>query len=267
MNTKFDQLIDGLKRREENQAMLPGFLVGWIIGELNDIATTSARYTPYYTSFETKIYALTNISEAEKVSLLTAAEDAINRSVIPAYQALVKYFEHLQSVTTNDAGVWKFPDGEEYYTYLLGHYTSTDLTADQIHELGFQQLKRIHSEMRSIFDQLGYPQDESIPELFSRVVNDSGTYSGTAIVQGYEDIITTADQSISEAFDLRPNIGVIVVGGPTGGYYTPPAVDGSRPGNVLCSKHRYSAQVQHAHPGLPRSHPRTPLSDSDCPTA
>jgi len=230
VDTKFDQLIDGLKRREENQVMLPGFLVGWMIGDLNSIATSSARFTPYYTAFETKINVLTNISEAEKAGLLSAAEEAIDASVIPAYQALVSYFEHLQKVTTNDAGAWKFPNGEAYYNYALSHYTSTDLTTDQIHELGLQELERIHAEMRTIFDELGYPKDESLPELYARVVKDGGTLSGDEIVQGYEDIISNVDQNISSAFDLRPSIGVIVIGGPTGGYYVPPAVDGSRPG-------------------------------------
>ena len=177
-----------------------------------------------------KVNALTNISEAEKASRLTGAEEAINASVIPAYQALVSYFEHLQKVTTNDAGVWKFPNGEAYYNYALSHYTSTDLTADQIHKLGLQELERIHSEMRTIFDELGYPKDESLPELYARVVRDGCTLSGDEIVQGYENIISNVDQNISEAFDMRPSIGVIVVGGPTGGYYMPPAVDGSRPG-------------------------------------
>jgi uncharacterized protein (DUF885 family) len=230
VDTKFDQLIEGLQRREENQVMLPSFLVGWIISDLNNIATSNARFTPYFSAFDAKISALTNISEADKELLLADAEDTINTSVIPAYQALVEYFEHLQSVTTNVAGVWKFPNGEAYYTYALSHYTSTNLNADQIHELGMQELERIHAEMRGIFDQLGYPQDESLPELYARVVNDSGTYTGDDIVQGYEDIITTVDQNIGVAFDLRPSIGVIVVGGPTGGYYMPPAVDGSRPG-------------------------------------
>ena len=258
VETKFDQLIDGLQRREQNQVMLPGFLVGWMIGDLNGIATSSAHLTPYYTAFDTKISALTNISEAEKVTLLTAAEDAIDTSVIPAYQALVSYFERLQQVTTNDVGVWKFPNGEAYYSYALSHYTNTDLTADQIHELGLQELERIHSEMRTIFDELGYPQDESLPELYRRVVNDSGAFSGDEIVRGYEDIITNVDQNISSAFDLRPSIGVIVVGGPTGGYYMPPAVDGSRPGMFYAQdtgvQPKYSMPSLAYHEAIPGHH-------------
>jgi uncharacterized protein (DUF885 family) len=210
--------------------MLPGFLVNYIIGELNGIASSSARATPYYTAFEAKVNTLTSLSESNKQAFLASAEEAINTSVIPAYQALVNYFEHLQSVTTNDAGVWKFPDGEGYYTYTLRHYTSTDMTAEQIHELGLQEIDRIHAQMYTLFDQLGYPRGESIPELYARVANESGTFSGEDIVQGYEAIISNADQQVGVAFDLRPSIGVIVVGAPMGGYYTPPAVDGSRPG-------------------------------------
>jgi uncharacterized protein (DUF885 family) len=230
VDEKFYQLIDGLQRREANGVMLPGFLVGYIIGELNDIAGSDARLTPYFTAFETRVKVLPNLDQSKKEALLSEAEQVINSSVLPGYQALVKYFEHLKSVTTNQEGVWKFPNGEAYYAYALRHFTSTDLTADQIHELGLQELERIHAEMRVIFDQLGYPQDESLPQLYGRVVKDSGTLSGAAIVQGYENIISTADQHIAEAFDLRPSIGVEVVGAPMGGYYTPPAVDGSRPG-------------------------------------
>jgi uncharacterized protein (DUF885 family) len=258
VDTKFEQLIDGLQRREENGVMLPKFLVGWILGDLNSIATSDPRLTPYFTAFDAKLSALTNISDEDKQSLSAATEGAISTAVIPAYQALVRYFEHLLTVTTNDPGVWKFPNGEAYYTYALNHYTSTDLTAEQIHELGLQALDRIHAEMRAIFDQLGYPQDESIPDSFSRVATDSGFLSGDGIVQGYEELITAVDQNIGSAFDLRPNIGVIVMGGPIGGYYTPPAVDGSRPGMFYAQDTgivpRYSMPTLAYHEAIPGHH-------------
>jgi uncharacterized protein (DUF885 family) len=258
VKTKFEQLIDGLQRREESGVMLPSFLVNWILSDLTSISNSSASLTPYYTAFESKVNSLTDVVEADRQSLLKNAEDAIHTSVIPAYQALVKYFEHLQSVTTNEAGVWKFPNGVDYYAYTLRHYTSTNLSADQIHGLGLQALDRIHADMRVIFDQLGYPQDESIPDLFSRVAQDSGYASGDEIVQRYEEIISAADQNIASAFDLRPSIGVIVVGGPTGGYYTPPAVDGSRPGMFYAQNTgvipRYSMPTLAYHEAIPGHH-------------
>jgi uncharacterized protein (DUF885 family) len=258
VDTKFEQLIDGLQLREENGVMLPRFLVSWILNDLNSIASSGATLTPYFTAFESKVNALADIDETEKQSLLKNAEDAINTSIIPAYQALVAYFEHLLSVTSNEAGVWKFPNGEDYYTYALRHYTSTDLSAEQIHELGLRALDRIHADMRIIFDQLGYPQDESIPVLFSQVAQDSGYASGDDIVRGYEEIISTADQNIASAFDLWPSIGVIVVGGPTGGYYTSPAVDGSRPGMFYAQNTgmipRYGMPTLAYHEAVPGHH-------------
>jgi uncharacterized protein (DUF885 family) len=258
VNTKFEQLIDGLQRREENGVILPRFLIDWVLSDLNSIATSDARSTPYYTAFDTKVNALTNVSEGEKQSLLAAAEEAVNTAVIPAYQALVGYYEHLQTMATNDAGVWKFPNGEAYYSYALRHYTTTSMTADQIHELGLQELEQIHADMRTLFDQLGYPQDESLPELYTRVADDSGFYTGDEIVQGYEDIISYVDQNLGDAFDLRPSIGVIVVGGPTGGYYMPPAVDGSRPGMFYAQntgiQPRFSMPSLAYHEAIPGHH-------------
>jgi uncharacterized protein (DUF885 family) len=258
VDTKLEQLIDGLRRREADGVMLPRFLVGWVLENLNEIAKSSARSTPYFAAFDAKVSILTDISEVDKQSLLSEAEVAINTAVIPAYQALVNYFEYLQSVTTNDAGVWKFPNGEDYYDYILWHYTSTDLSADQIHELGLQALDRIHTEMRTLFDKLGYPTDESLPELFTRVVADSGSLSGDEIVRGYEDIIKAVDLNIGDAFDQRPNIGVIVIGGPTGGYYMPPAIDGSRPGMFYTQntgiQPRFSMPTLAYHEAIPGHH-------------
>jgi len=258
VDTKFEQLIDGLQRREENGVVLPRFLVEYILGDLRDMASSRAAATPYYTAFESKLMALTEPDEGEKAALLLEAEKAVESAVIPAYQALVTYFEHLGSVATNDAGVWKFTDGEAYYAYTLKHHTSTDLTADQIHALGLQALEEIHAEMRTIFDQLGYPSGDSLGELYSRVAEDSGTISGDRIVQEYEDIITRADQSLGEAFDMRPSIGVIVVGGPTGGYYTSPAVDGSRPGMFYATntgiQPKFSMPTLAYHEAIPGHH-------------
>lgn len=258
VDTKFAQLVDGLQRREAHGVMLPLFLVNWIIQELSNISQSDAEATPYYTAFESKISALGEIDAAQKQVLLEQAKQAVISSVIPAYQSLVSYFTHLATVTNNDAGVWKFPDGDSYYRYMLKHHTTTDLTPDQIHQAGLLALERIHAEMRTIFDQLGYPENESLPQLYARVANDGGILYGDAIVSGYQQIISHADQNIASAFDLRPDIGVIVIGGPTGGYYTPPAIDGSRPGMFYAqdtgAQPKFSMPTLAYHEAIPGHH-------------
>jgi len=264
VDTKFEQLIDGLQRREEMGVILPSFLLDYVVGELSITAQSPARSTPYYQAFENKLQALAALTDGEKQSLLAAAEEAINTTVLPAYQALVSYLSHLQTVATNDAGVWKFPNGGAYYAYSLKHYTSTQMSADQIHALGLQALDRIHAEMRVIFDQLGYPKDESIPNLFIRVAGDSGIYSADEIVQTYEDIIETVDQQTNNVFDLRPSIGVIVKGDKIGGYYIPPAIDGSRPGAFYAqntgSVTKFSMPTLAYHEAIPGHHTQVAIA-------
>ncbi len=258
MDTKLAQLVDGLRRREENGAILPAFLLNYMITDLNSIAKSPAQGTPFYTSFEEKISAANTFSTSDRETLLSEAAQAIHDAVLPGYQALVEYLKHLLAVASNDAGVWKFPDGEAYYAYLLKHYTSTELSADQIHELGLEALERIHADMRVIFDQLNYPQEESIPKLFERVAADSGLTYSDQILQKYEQLITAMDQRTGEVFDLRPSIGVIVVGDPMGGFYTAPALDGSRPGMFYAQNTgvitNYSMPTLAYHEAIPGHH-------------
>ena len=233
VDTKFEQLIDGLQRREATGVILPRFLISWTINnDLLPVARNSARHTSLYTVFAEKVNALTGITDTDKQALLAAAETEIDETVIPAFQALVEYLRQQEAIATDDIGVGQFPDGEVYYNYVLRHHTTTDMTVDEIHELGLQEVERIRAEMLTIFAELGYPTDESLAQLFARVAEDSGLLSGDEIRAGYETIITEVDQSpeLAAVFDLRPSIGVVVLSDPVGGFYSAPALDGSRPG-------------------------------------
>lgn len=230
LQTKFDDLLAGLQTREAMGVIPPKFAIQWALPDIRAIAQSSPRSTPFYTALEQKLQAVSSIDPAGQDTLLAAAEQTITSGVIPAYQALYDYMTHLESIATDDDGVWKLPNGDAYYAYTLRHHTTTDLTAAEIHQLGLDELERIHAEMRQIFDQLGYPQDETLPQLFNRVASDSGFLSGNDIMTAYEAIIADAEARVSAAFDLRPKAEVIVIPDPYGGYYIEPAMDGSRPG-------------------------------------
>jgi uncharacterized protein (DUF885 family) len=175
VDTKFDQLIEGLRIRESAGVVLPKFIIQWVLRDLRNMARSSPRATPFYKAFSEKIADLDGLTDTEREELLEAAEKEVGESVIPGFQSLVTYFEGLESNAPNNIGVWTFSDGEAYYEYALRHHTTTEMTVDEIHQLGLQELDRIHAEMRVLFDELGYPQDESLQELFGRVTRDSGT--------------------------------------------------------------------------------------------
>ena len=251
VETQMLQVVDGLNRREEAGVMLPRFINQWITRQVQAVANTSPTNTAFYTAFAQKLNAVSasgNLSADDKQSLLAEAQTAIQERVQPGFAALADCLKAQQDHTDDRIGASKFPNGAEYYDYILRHYTTTDLTADEIHALGEQDLERIHSEMRALFDALGYPQNASLPDLFARVTTDGGSVFGSDIVAEYEAIITAADAAVAEAFDMRPQVGVIVIGGDSGGYYVSPAVDGSRPGAFYARA--TGAQVRFTMPSL-----------------
>jgi uncharacterized protein (DUF885 family) len=88
-------------------------------------------------------------------------ESAITGQVYPAYQKLIDYFQTLLPKTTTDDGVWKLPDGKNYYAYLLRLNTTTTMSPDEIHELGLREVARIEGEMRVLLDAMGLPADRA----------------------------------------------------------------------------------------------------------
>lgn len=258
VDTQFGQLIEGLTRREAEGVVMPRFLIPWVLGDIRGMAQSNPKSTPFYTAFAEKIPGLTDLSAAEQDALMAAAEEEIAESVLPAYQALADYLEDLQKKATNDAGVWKFPDGEAYYAHALRHHTTTDLSADDIHQLGLAQLDRIHAEMRAAFAALEYPAEDSIPALYDRLAQEGGYYQGEEIATAYETLIQDAEKNVAPAFDLRPKAPVIVIAGEAGDYYTPPAVDGSRPGmfyaQVTGREWRFSMPTLAYHEAVPGHH-------------
>ncbi len=230
VDTKLAQLLEALQLREQAGVITPRLVLEWSLGDIRAIARADASDTPFLTSFAAKVRSL-DLSVAEQDDLLGRAEREIEATVIPAFAALADYLDGQILRAPTAIGVWQHPNGEAYYQYAVRHHTTTTgLTPVEIRDLGLQELERIHAEMRVIFAQLGYPADESLPALFERVTNESGMLYNEDILHEYEAIIAAAQEQIKPAFDLFPQAAVIVIGVPVGGYYSGPAVDGSRPG-------------------------------------
>jgi uncharacterized protein (DUF885 family) len=258
IDEKFAQAVEGLQLCEQAGVIPPRFSLEWAMEDLNGIVNSPATFTPFYTSFKQKVNDLDNLSGDEKATLLEAAETKIETSVIPAFGMLAGYVTDLIERAPTDVGVWQYPNGRAYYEYLVRHHTTTEMTPDEIHQLGFQELERIHSEMQTIFSQLGYPEDESLPQLFERVAQDSGSLQGDEIVAEYEVLIEAAEEQVKPVFGLQPNADVVVIGVPRGGFYVRPAVDGSRPGTFYATatgiEPKFSMPTLAYHEAVPGHH-------------
>jgi uncharacterized protein (DUF885 family) len=231
LDEKFEQLVERLQRQAELGIIPPQFTIDWALYGLHGQTSSVAASHPFYGAFQEKLRQLEGLSAEDRDALLEQAEEAIENAVLPAYQTLIAELERQRGLASEEEmGLWQFDGGEEYYQLLLQHYTTTDLTADEIFELGQVELERIHSEMRAIFDQLGYPQDEDLASLYDRVALDGGMVAASDAAEEYEQIISETYLLLDQAFEIAPQAEVIVIGGPEGDYYTRGSLDGSRPG-------------------------------------
>lgn len=231
VDTKIDQLIEGLEIREKLGIEPPQFAIQWAVyGSLGQFINTPVRDNRLYTSFKERLDPLSSITPADKQASLDEAEKAIDEVINPAYRKLHAYLSSLETYAGGDSGVWRLSQGEEYYDYVLRHHTTTDISAEEIHQLGLDELERIHLEMRSTFEGLGFPADISIIQAYNLAAQNGGQISGDDVISTYKDLIAEASQNLDLAFDIHPKADVVVIPDQYGDFYIQGSYDGSRPG-------------------------------------
>jgi uncharacterized protein (DUF885 family) len=230
LDEKFEQVATHLNLQRGAGVIEPALTLDAAIFYMGEIADVAADTTPYYTVFVDEVNNIAGLSAADRQTLIDSALSAVTNSVIPAYQQLRQAMQSLLANAPSSIGVGQYLLGTDYYNYTLRHHTTTDLTAAEIHQLGLDELLRIQTEMRVIFDQLGYPQDETMQELYARVEVDGGIIPADDVKSTYESMIAFAEQNQTVAFDIFPSAPVVVADDDFGGYYIGPSFDGTRPG-------------------------------------
>jgi uncharacterized protein (DUF885 family) len=117
-------------------------------------------------------------------------------------ESLINYFTNLQPIAPQEVGLWRFSNGADYYTHLLRHYTTTESTAEDIHQLGLEYVVRIQAEMREAFGQLGYSFSE-------------GYVSGDSAEAAFQVAIDQAIGMLDQAFDTPLKDQIVVRGSVT----------------------------------------------------
>lgn len=230
VETKFDQLIRFLAAAQNAGIVEPALTMNAAINQLSAIADGNVDNNPFFTNFVDKLALVPGLNNVERDDLTARARTATSGSVMRGYQRLRSQLQSLFNNAPPVIGVGQYPRGSDYYAYALQHHTTTDRTPADIHQLGLDELSRLHAEMRLIFDQLGYPQNETLRELYARVEQDGGIIPAADVKPLYEDIVADAESRLDEAFDIFPAANVVVLPDPFGGFYIGPSFDGTRPG-------------------------------------
>jgi uncharacterized protein (DUF885 family) len=273
VDKQVSQLLAGVERRARAGVVLPRFIVARIQDVLTEYLGTASRdpagidpaSLSVYTTFSEKVEGIAGLNDTQRASLRQRALAAIASSFVPAYLAELEYLDRVAGVATDDAGVWKFPDGDAYYAYRLRSQTTTDLTPEAVHDLGLREVARIQSELRTAFTELGYPQELELADLVKRAVEAAGFLpmatqaDADAVIHAWEALVDEADERLGPAFGLKPAARVVVVGGLGGEFYAPASVDSSDPcefhvGVAAPSQAKYMMRTIAYHEAVPGHH-------------
>jgi uncharacterized protein (DUF885 family) len=273
----FDQLIEGLKIREEKNIIPPKFAFPFVTNDLKNMITgqpfdQSKEMNPLMEDFTKKVNDLKDIDAAAKKELIAKAKDALLTSVKPAYTKLLSYWNELEKKATTDDGAWKLPDGDAFYDAALKLTTTTDMTADQIHELGLKEVARIQAEMKEIMKKVNFKND-NLQDFFDFMRTDKQFYYPNT-AEGKEayrvkavKIIDDMKKELDKLFLTKPKADIVVKPveafrekSAGGAFYEEPAIDGSRPGRYYINLYNMADQASYQmealayHEGIPGHH-------------
>jgi uncharacterized protein (DUF885 family) len=242
-----DQVIDGLRVREQKGVIPPRFVMDEVLTEMRGFAGKPATENPLYTHFVARTDTLKGLAPDQRRALQARLASTIEHTVYPAYGRLIQICEELRAKATEDDGVWKLPEGAAFYDYCLKSRTTTTLGADSLHAIGLREVARIQGQMREILAAQGYKVSE-IGETMNRLEAEtrfhyaSDDSSRARILADYQSIIDDANQRVGALFDVRPKSGVMIERVPAfkeatapGGYYNAPAMGGGRPGKFFAN--------------------------------
>jgi prolyl oligopeptidase len=208
------------------------------------------------------------ISDDDRTKLVDAARTAIADGIIPAYRELQKYLEdEYLPACYDEIGAWRLPHGDEFYSFQASRITTTNLSPDEIHEIGLAEVQRIRTEMESIIREVGFTG--TFAEFLTMLRTDRRFYyeSPVELMAAYRDVCKRIDPELPRLFKHLPSIPYDIQPIPeltapdvTTAYYRPPAADGSRAGTYFVNLYRpemrpkYEIEALSLHEAVPGHH-------------
>lgn len=275
VKSMFNQVIDQLRIREKLGVYPPKWAYDQMIQASHNVIsgtpfTESATDSTIYADFTQKITAL-GLSNAEQASYMSKLNTALTQSVQPAYEKLIAELMKQRLLSPEGDGVWRLPEGDKWYQNRLEWFTTTTLNAEEVHQIGIENVERIHTDMRGIMQQVNFTG--TLPEFFEFMRTDPQFYYHDS-EQGREDYmadakayIDTMEAKIPEYFGLTPEARMVVKRveafrekSAGKAFYQSPAIDGSRPGIYYANLYDMSAMPTYQmealayHEGIPGHH-------------
>ncbi len=259
-----DQVTGNMRQGMKDGLMQPRYLLEKVAVQAQEIADTSAEASPLAKPVS-KFPA--GISDADQKRLRAAVLAAINSEVLPAYKRFAAFVrDDYAPHGRTEPGVWALPDGAERYRLQIRRMTTTDLTPEEIHQIGLKQLAETEAEMLTLAHKLGF---KDLASLNEHIKNDRKFYatSGQQVLDLYTKYTRQMEAKLPKLFGRLPQNKLEVI--PMDPFraknavpadYNAGAQDGSRPGHINVNEwdpeHRLTLNIEAIayHEGVPGHH-------------
>ena len=238
---KIDQALKLTQQRARQNVRIPGFIAVETMGQMRRFTAPDPTENILVTSFARRVKLIETIDPKQQADMVSRAQQIVSSSLYPAYHRAIDGLATENAKATEDAGLWRFPKGTEAYAFFLRRYTTTNMTPDEIHQKGLDEVARIGAEMEKLFQKLGYKEGSEMEKW--QKLQDDHAYPDSSDVrsQVLADYQKFLDQNYEQSlavFDRRPRTKCIVQRIPefqeanAAANYQGPSQDGSRPGIV-----------------------------------
>ena len=241
VRARMEEAIAEARRLEAKKIIPPKFILQATVKQMQGFVDPSPGRNPFVTTFNEKMSTIPSLPDVKRQQLRTAAEKMVGEDIYPAWKKAIAILESQNASAMEDAGLWRLKGGTDAYAYFLHRFTTTNLTASEIHEIGLKQVELIEHQMDTLLRRLGRPEGpvkdriEKL-KLDMQYPNPASEESRAQIMRDIDGILADALKRSALLFDLRPKSPVVAQPFPrfreanAAANYNRPAQDGSRPG-------------------------------------
>jgi uncharacterized protein (DUF885 family) len=279
---RVDEAIARTRASAARGVLPPRFILERGRGQIEAFLQPAPSDNLFVTALASRTEKMAGLSVQDRSAALQQAQTLVAEGVRPAFQRALALLNELHPRTTDDAGLWRLPDGERAYAQALAANTTTRMTAEEIHAVGLREVARIEGEMDRVLKTLGRTQGtvrERMAALRTELQPPASPDPRPMLLARYADYVREAQQRAAPLFNITPRAPVEVQRVPAltertaSAYYTTPTPDGTRPGifwaplpgptfNVMGMKslavheavpgHHFQLALQQEQAGLPR---------------
>jgi len=265
LDTYMDQTIDLMREGMRRGLVQPRVIMERVPAQIAKQVVTDPAESPFYAPFRKMP---DSIPAADQERLRSAARRAIEQDVLPAYARLQKFLNDQYLPACRDTvGVWDTPGGADWYQERVRWFTTTELTADEVHEIGLKEVARIRGEMQKVIERVGFKGGFAEFLHFLRTDPQFRYTDPDQLLRAYLAMAKRVDPLLPQYFGRLPRMPYGVRPIPmesapdtTTAYYQPPSMDGRRAGYYYVNLYKpeerptYEIPVLTIHEAVPGHH-------------